>query len=187
MGFFSEFFNGIFGSADPALVTKPIPICPDCNIEMEPFEVDGMLADVCSKCSGIWLTPQFFEMVLNAADEEVENIPDDGEMSMNTFERSISLRTCPNCDAKMNNFVFGYTSGIWIDSCPHGHGTWLDPGELEPVRSFHKKMKLPPSKEDQYKMAAAFCEGASKTMKNLSKVNTEVREEWQRRHTRRYN
>lgn len=187
MGFFSELFQSLFsGFSNTVPTTKPTPVCPNCSIEMEPFQVGSMLADVCPKCSGIWLSPAFFEAVLDAADDEVKDVPDDGEMSDHTFDRSPSSRICPNCDSRMENYQYNYTSGIWIDACPNSHGIWLDPGELEMVRSQHRRMHLPPTAEEKYKMATAFVDGASKTMGNMNKITTEIYGEWHRRHGGRY-
>lgn len=187
MGFFSELFQSLFsGFSDEAVVTKPTPVCPNCNLPMEPFQVGSMLADVCSGCSGIWLSPSFFEAVLEAADDEVKDVPDDGDLSHHTFDRSPSSRVCPNCDSFMENYQYNYTSGIWIDACPNHHGIWLDPGELDMVRDHYRRMRLPPTADEKYKMATAFVDGASKAMKNLSRIDTEINEERRRRHCARY-
>ncbi|NDC23341.1 MAG: hypothetical protein EB078_06810 [Proteobacteria bacterium] len=36
----------------------------------------------------------------------------------------------------MNALNYAYQSGVVIDTCPNGHGVWLDSGELEKVQIF---------------------------------------------------
>lgn len=67
----------------------------------------------------------------------------------------------------MENYPFGYQSGIWVDGCSQGHGVWLDAGELRLIRDYQACQKGPMSSEDRAKMAAAFLDGASKARRNM--------------------
>jgi hypothetical protein len=42
--------------------------------------------------------------------------------------RQLAHMRCPKCGERLN---VRHKLDIEIDECPHGHGTWLDAGELE--------------------------------------------------------
>ena len=39
----------------------------------------------------------------------------------------------------MDHYQFDYASGIWVDSCPLGHGLWLDAGELKQIIEYRQR------------------------------------------------
>ncbi len=55
----------------------------------------------------------------------------------------------------MENFMFAYSSEIWIDACPNDHGVWLDGGELKKLWDYERRV-AEPTPEEQAHMAAAF-------------------------------
>jgi Zn-finger nucleic acid-binding protein len=65
-------------------------------------------------------------------DDLFQSLPAKGH----TFNRSSELRNCPVCSIKMDNTQFQYSSGIWIDSCPEGHGIWIDGGEMQLLKEY---------------------------------------------------
>lgn len=100
-------------------------------------EVDGVELDVCPEGTGIWFDAdelrQLFVIVgapeeLLELDQRLERLP----------KRVGPVRRCPRCGAKMWHVATPGESGqVVLDACPHDHGLWFDPGELEAIMGAH--------------------------------------------------
>jgi Zn-finger nucleic acid-binding protein len=180
MGFFDVFIGMIFGAGDTASrtpITKDPPVCPQCQLALSP-QPQGTCA--CERCAGLWLPNESFQDYLASSEPVPETSGSGG--GQHTYQRSASIRSCAVCDRSMDNYQFGYQSGIWIDACPERHGIWLDAGELEMVRQYHRQsMTGEMSSADKAKMAMAFLDGATTANQNRLKVHREIEAEKERR------
>lgn len=91
----------------------------------------GQHLQVCTECQGLWVTPKAFDALVDAPHKALGDLLGVSAESTNTHQPSRQGRSCPTCGQTMNNYQF---QGLWLDACHHGHGVWLDPGELELLR-----------------------------------------------------
>lgn len=111
--------------------------CHDCDLPLEKVAMGEQSALRCPGCGGSWLEATTLTSALaagQAGSKLLAFIEQDGEADIgHTFAPSRLKRACPECAVSMENERFE-DSGIWIDSCPEGHGIWLDRGELRLLR-----------------------------------------------------
>ncbi|MDQ3002948.1 MAG: zf-TFIIB domain-containing protein [Fibrobacterota bacterium] len=111
--------------------------CPVCAEPMEHLALgqdgeEAVTADRCGKCFGLLFPFYKLETVLNDIAKfgfliDAKRLED---LTRNTpLEAAIAYRKCPVCGKFMNRINFGQRSGVITDQC-HGHGVWLDAGEL---------------------------------------------------------
>ena len=82
----------------------------------------------------------------------------------------------------MENYQFGYQSGIWIDACPDQHGVWLDAGELPLVLQFQQQsIGQEMSQDEKQRAAVAMLNGAVQAKSAFADVLRKEREEGERR------
>lgn len=165
MGIVSEFFGLFFGNRKGPPASRIPPVCPSCEVPLHRVE-GGKGCHRCSKCSGLWVTDEFLNLALQADESQIASILE-GQTGSHTFCRSPQMRVCPGCTRAMENYAFGYQSGIWVDGCPDGHGVWLDAGELRLIRAFQERQRGPMTAEDKSRMAMAFLDGASTSRRNV--------------------
>ena len=165
VGIVSEFFGLFFGNRKGPPARRIPPVCPSCEVQLHRVE-GGKGCHRCSRCSGLWLTDEFLQLALQADESQIRSILS-GQSGTHTFSRSPEMRACPGCTRAMENYPFGYQSGIWVDGCPDGHGVWLDAGELRLIRDYQERQRGPLSSEDRARMAAAFLDGASTSRRNV--------------------
>jgi Zn-finger nucleic acid-binding protein len=114
--------------------------CPiDGNaLVMTPFEAD-VNVDQCPACSGVFVRKGDLAMI----EQTQENVyPDAEEPGANEAiarareAHESGPRACPVCSRMMEAAEYGLASGITVDNCPHGCGTWFDAGELEAIERY---------------------------------------------------
>lgn len=130
----TEFFKNIFRRA-PEQESAAQNQCHSCKTALAPEPMGPRLIERCPDCRGTWISQsQLKEIIAQVSQKEEEGmaaIESDGNADIgHTFAPSRIKRGCPACQVDMDNFKFEET-GIWIDSCPDGHGIWLDEGELK--------------------------------------------------------
>jgi Zn-finger nucleic acid-binding protein len=96
--------------------------CPNCADELVQQRRDGVNADCCPGCEGLWLTPQ----ALDALEDEAFDVDD--EKGLLVFSSISSARTCPQCGDGLRTFSYRLHD-THLDYCLSGHGYWLDAGE----------------------------------------------------------
>ena len=114
--------------------------CPVCAIPMRPVPVrasaaggEDLVVDECGTCFGHFfpffgLEPVLADAARYGALLDSRRLDD---LSRNPVaETIIAYRKCPICSKFMNRVNFGRRSGVITDQC-HGHGIWLDAGELK--------------------------------------------------------
>ena len=162
VGFFDFFLRMVFGRGGTKPITKNPLLCPQCQVALVPGEQG---TQTCEKCAGLWLPHESFTDFL-ASDQPVPATTGIGD-GEHTFQRSPSPRSCAGCERLMDNYEFAYQSGIWIDACPERHGVWLDWGELQMVRDYHRQSVAELTSDDRAKMAMAFLDGATEANNNF--------------------
>ena len=112
--------------------------CPACGSGMRNLELgkDGdkpLCADQCATCYGLFFPFFKLDVVLNdlARFGFLKDLPRLQDLARNApVEAKVTYRKCPVCAKIMNRINFGRRSGVVTDQC-HGHGIWLDAGELQ--------------------------------------------------------
>ncbi len=111
---------------------------------MTQIPYEGVEIDVCGTCSGVWL--DFGELThivetkeMSWSKEVIEKaLASTGKQGVSAGEqnRSTACRICRG-DLVPNNYQ--NSSGIIVNTCPEGHGLWLDSGELEKLQIYMEK------------------------------------------------
>lgn len=101
--------------------------CPGCKEPMIVLELDGVEADFCTVCGGIWLDRGELELLFEKAGAD-GGFLQTGRQAGGSQEKA---GRCPSCRKKMAKVIYGDSPAVGIDQCPKGHGLWLESGELE--------------------------------------------------------
>ncbi len=113
--------------------------CPVCsNQELQTLEVttegQPIALDWCRDgCEGVWFDSGELERMDEPIEKGNENLKKLLEAERRE-ERSQENRSCPSCSEQMNMERFDYDSWVYVDTCKHCGGTWLDGGELKIIR-----------------------------------------------------
>lgn len=101
-------------------------ICPVDRTAMLALEWEEIEVDYCAACGGLWLDAGELELLLGADAEAY---------GLGRFDPATGLsekpRRCPICRARMTKHRPPGVDTVVFDACPHGHGLWLDRGELD--------------------------------------------------------
>jgi Zn-finger nucleic acid-binding protein len=93
----------------------------------------------CPGCQGIWATQSAVEVI-----ERLHVNPVDVEASADEIAAAIARGNdanrapgpCPACGTTLVVEEYGLASGVMVDRCPKGCGTWFDQGELAAIEAF---------------------------------------------------
>ncbi len=125
-----NFVSSLREDKAPGQITK----CHTCQQNLVAKTSGQHLLLGCPTCEGTWIPIASLKAALSddlENEELLEAVDNDGESDIgNTFAPSRVSRKCPACEQFLENHKFD-DSGVWIDSCPEGHGIWLDRGELK--------------------------------------------------------
>lgn len=116
--------------------------CPRCNTHLKSEDYEHTEIDRCPSCGGTWLDAGELSQIVNI--QEKKFTPEFIHETLLTAYRGISedekrsIVCCPICKIAMKAVNYDYKSGIIIDSCPKGHGVWLDHRELEKVQAYRE-------------------------------------------------
>jgi len=138
--FLKKFFTGFI--QDPKTKMLDPLICPNCNDQqLQTRENFGVKLYICYKCRGCFLSQDSLNNILSfQGSADWPEIFEADAHTLHTFERSGETRKCPGCRERMDNTQFRYSSGIWVDYCPNGHGVWLDGGEMRLIKDYHERI-----------------------------------------------
>ena len=103
--------------------------CPKCNSGFETVSYDGIKIDRCMECKGLW----FQTGELSQLRDDIwmaDYIIDDGDEKVGRKFDRINAIHCPECDADMRQEFDAEQPHIVYETCPEGHGTFLDAGEF---------------------------------------------------------
>ena len=123
--------------------------CPvDENVlETQIYESD-IEVDVCPSCNGMWLDKGELEKIEEVREhdytEELKRMPDYvGRAYEMARQKGRAELCCPKCGDEMEKREYCYCSQIIIDVCIHGHGIWLDNGEIRALEIFFERSQGP--------------------------------------------
>jgi len=117
-------------------------LCPRTRTPLKKVTLDGVDIDISEGCGGVWFDnyelQKFTEMEDSAGDQLVEILKPFYTDAINHQE----ALSCPKCDniILMRNF-YSSKMEVEIDTCPNCGGVWLDPGDLNRMRSLFSSNK----------------------------------------------
>jgi Zn-finger nucleic acid-binding protein len=119
--------------------------CPRDGSSLETKTYEAKIeVDACATCGGMWLDKGELEAIQETRERDygkvLDNVSDTVKRSINDVAQ---LETppiaCLKCGAEMDTREYGYCSQIIIDTCPEGHGLWLDAGEIKALELFFER------------------------------------------------
>ena len=110
-------------------------LCPRCAIPLEMIRLRDNELDICPVCHGMWLDTLEFKRLTSERDVYEDDTVSKEFQKKAIPQKEIKYLPCPRCKNLMIKRNFKKISGVIIDLC-RLHGVWLDPGELEQIRSF---------------------------------------------------
>ncbi len=102
-------------------------MCPKCCQALIIVELRGVEVDHCLACGGTWLDGGELELIMELAGGTPDPLV--AALARPGAGRK-SARRCPRCRRKMERLLAGAAPAVEIERCRHGHGIWLDAGEL---------------------------------------------------------
>jgi Zn-finger nucleic acid-binding protein len=112
-------------------------------------EYRGIEIDSCAACGGIWLDGGELEAMVGSGVPAMKQ----GDPALGPPEVD-----CPICVDKLLRARHGPT-GVVVDRCPHGDGTWFDAGELEQMLAAHRQADAADHDGQAAQALADFFEG----------------------------
>ncbi len=113
--------------------------CPRCRSQLERLQVGRTVLRGCSKCDGLWLDVETFEMICSDREKQsaVLGFLDERTVPPQQLTK-ITYVPCPDCGELMNRNNFAKASGVIVDICKQ-HGVWFDTDELSSIVEFIRK------------------------------------------------
>ncbi len=112
--------------------------CPNCkHFAVSEKVFKGVKFDICESCKGFWFDKgELYDLV----DVALKSLPIPSDATK-------SSRYCPKCDGNMYTFKYPQTY-CYIDMCEKCKGIWLDPKELEEIKTVRGALKKEGSLEE---------------------------------------
>lgn len=104
-------------------------ICPKCSAETESTSYDDIRVDRCTNCKGLWFESGELEQ-LRQDTWMADYILDSGDPKVGKQFNRIDKIRCPECGELMREEFDHDQPHIMYETCPNGHGTFLDAGEF---------------------------------------------------------
>ena len=116
--------------------------CPKCSAPMEITSFKEMEIDRCTNCKGLWFQPEELAALRNET-WMADYILDEGKAKTGKKFNKIRDIHCPQCDTEMEQQSDAEQPHVVYESCPNGHGTFLDAGEFTDLmhKTFWDKFK----------------------------------------------
>lgn len=117
-------------------------LCPRCGNSLSTKKYEEVEVDVCESCGGTWLDDGELRSIVNTREATFdpkfihETIKSQFK-GVPGSEQETRLK-CPKCESEMPALNYDYKSGVIINSCPNGHGVWLDKDELKKVQIYRE-------------------------------------------------
>lgn len=109
--------------------------CPDCQVEMNRSDYEGVPVDICPKCEGVWLDRKEIGQIVEKKEEKFTAEERIGAFAQLPQQEKVErVIACPKCGQDMRKFNYAISSGVILDRCPQKHGIWLDKAELERIQ-----------------------------------------------------
>jgi hypothetical protein len=119
--------------------------CPRDGDALSPVNYeDGVMADACPRCGGMFLDRGEIEKVEEVREhdwsEMMSRFPD---LVAGAFEKARQMARedikCPKCGSGMESREYAYCSQVMINKCTRCGGLWLDGGETEALEIFYER------------------------------------------------
>lgn len=133
--------------------------CPRCKNSLKTEKYEDVEVDNCKSCGGTWLDDGEIKTIIDTREQSFSpKIIHDTLVSafsgVPKDEQEASLK-CPKCESSMPALNYDYKSGIIINSCPQGHGIWLDKDELKKVQIYREHCEKEAAKNRKEWMSLA--------------------------------
>jgi len=120
-----------------SIIRSETPLsCPHCETSLQSINLDVedvFVIERCTQCFGLFFDSGKIEALLEKSVDPVFEINHKQLDAINRerfpADKAVKYIKCPVCRSFMNRNVFGYRSGVIVDSC-RKHGIWLDSGEI---------------------------------------------------------
>lgn len=123
----------------PSTLAHSVLPCPVCeNTTMERATLQGVTAQRCPGCKGLFLDGSTFDFMVQLVAEQAKKAGAKGkpnEVLKSRPERRIRYINCPSCGTQMARSSYMKCSGVIFDQCIKC-GVWLDDHELQEILLF---------------------------------------------------
>ncbi|HLF31248.1 MAG TPA: zf-TFIIB domain-containing protein [Xanthomonadales bacterium] len=103
--------------------------CPKCFAAMEDVTFRESALNRCTGCKGLWFAPDVLAALRKDA-WMAEFVLDEGRAKVGKEYNRVRDIKCPQCGEAMAQESDPQQQHITYESCPRGHGTFLDAGEF---------------------------------------------------------
>ncbi len=101
--------------------------CPKCSHGMEEITYGQITIDRCTNCQGMWFDTGEAEAL---KDKWMGDALDLGNVEEGKKWDAVDDIACPRCGADMEKSSDPTQPHIWYETCPNGHGVFMDAGEF---------------------------------------------------------
>ncbi len=104
--------------------------CPDCQNELQIFDLKGISIRECVRCKGKWLSRDQLKLAKDRQDDYLRWLDFD-PFGKDALSLGVSSqgKQCPSCLQPMGSLTYSQ-SKIVINKCSSCEGVWLEHGEL---------------------------------------------------------
>jgi len=107
--------------------------CPKCPGFLEPRTYGRKITvHRCDRCAGLWCRPEV--LVEMRREWMSEAVLDSGDPRVGRTMNTVDDIACPDCGAAMEKTFDDRQTHIWYETCPAGHGLYLDAGEFTDLK-----------------------------------------------------
>lgn len=133
-------------------------LCPRDQTPLMAHKREGVEADVCPQCHGVWFSRPALEACVRqtSANASLPTAP----VHVNPSQVLRRL-PCPVCQP--DRLATHMHESIEVDTCPRCHGVWLDQGEMEHILQLHHARAERKQPSTANKVADATATGAAAT------------------------
>jgi hypothetical protein len=121
--------------------------CPRDGSSLETIKYEADIeVDQCPTCHGMWLDKGELEQIQETIEHDYsKDLAVEPDHVRKAFALSRPTHTgqihCPKCQEAMTAKEYAYCSQVVVDTCPEGHGIWLDAGEIQALEKFFERMR----------------------------------------------
>jgi len=109
--------------------------CPRCEGRpLQGVEHEGLRADVCTECHGVWFGTGMLEEAVRLAAARPVRKGEGGRGPAHGGMEPVRYARCPRCDGGMARVALARRPLVIIDRCP-SHGHWCDGGEFGQLKA----------------------------------------------------
>ena len=141
--------------------------CPKCSQPLASIRHEGISADYCRACGGLWLDHGELARVEGCPEDLPPRSPDQVEVVRDT------PYFCPTCGAPLQEREFTPGSRLWLDQCTQCGGLYFDAGELRRARSLRGRFRRPVTRAQAAEMDALRREWRRQKQRQSGRRNAE--------------